>query len=83
MDTSKCRLTLPVCLPRLHDGARNGLPASGEHAPLNKHMLAYSLRRDRLAEQDCKCKRRAVRTCEVEVLRDLRTIWCILGEKRA
>ena len=54
MDTSKCWLTLAVCLPRLNDGARNGLPTSGEHAPLNEHMLAYSLRRDRLAEQDCR-----------------------------
>jgi hypothetical protein len=42
-------LTLAVCLPRLDDGARNGFPASGEHAPLNEHMLAYPLRRDRLA----------------------------------
>ena len=54
MDTSKRWLTLAVCLPCLNDGARNGLPASGEHTPLNEHMLAYSLRRDRLAEQDCR-----------------------------
>src|SRR5258708_19050369 len=66
MDTSKCRLTLAVRLPRVNDGARNGHPANCKHAPLDEHILAFSLRRDRLAKQDCrysKCKCRAVRIC--------------------
>ena len=50
---SKMLLTLVVRLPRLDDGARNGLAARGEHAALDIHVLSFPFRRDRLSERDC------------------------------
>jgi len=47
-------LTRAVCFPCLDDGAWNGLSASGEHASLDIHVLALSLRRDRLPNRDWK-----------------------------
>ena len=49
----EARLTRAVCLPCVDDGAWNGLSASGEHASLDVHVLALSLRRDRLPNRDC------------------------------
>jgi hypothetical protein len=51
---SKMLLTIAVRLPRMDDCTWNGLSAGCEHTPLDVHVLALSLRRDRLANRDCR-----------------------------